>query len=107
MLIKTNENITIFTQKKVSIKTFINNICEVYSRYKENHLVINFITDISLEAILSFLDLSNTHRNNNKSFVIVSDNVNIDDIPEEIVLVPTLQEAYDIIEMEAIERDLG
>jgi hypothetical protein len=28
-------------------------------------------------------------------------------MPDEIVVVPTLQEAYDIIEMEEIERDLG
>jgi len=28
-------------------------------------------------------------------------------MPDEIVVVPTMQEAYDIIEMEEIERDLG
>ncbi len=28
-------------------------------------------------------------------------------MPDEIVVVPTMQEAYDIIEMEDIERDLG
>jgi len=28
-------------------------------------------------------------------------------MPDEIIVVPTMQEAYDIIEMEEIERDLG
>jgi hypothetical protein len=28
-------------------------------------------------------------------------------MPDEIVVVPTIQEAYDIIEMEEMERDLG
>jgi len=28
-------------------------------------------------------------------------------MPDEIAVVPTIQEAYDIIEMEDIERDLG
>ena len=33
--------------------------------------------------------------------------VDADEVPEEIIVVPTLQEARDIIEMEEIERDLG
>ena len=33
--------------------------------------------------------------------------MNIDDIPEEMIVVPTLDEAGDIVEMEEIERDLG
>jgi len=41
------------------------------------------------------------------SFVIVFNGINIDNIPEDIVVVPTLTEAKDIIEMENIERDLG
>ena len=39
--------------------------------------------------------------------MIVTNTVNPDDIPEELFVVPTLQEAEDIIEMEEIERDLG
>ncbi|MEG1239581.1 MAG: ribonuclease Z, partial [Flavobacterium sp.] len=30
-----------------------------------------------------------------------------DEVSEEIIVVPTLQEGFDIIEMEEIERDLG
>ena len=41
------------------------------------------------------------------SFVIVATNVSIDEIDEKLIVVPTLQEARDIIEMEEIERDLG
>jgi len=37
---------------------------------------------------------------------LVSSAVALDDIPEEISMAPTLQEARDIIEMEEIERDL-
>ena len=56
---------------------------------------------------MSFLRLCNNHRGAKNSFVIVTDKVNLDEIPDEIVVVPTMQEAYDIIEMEEIERDLG
>jgi hypothetical protein len=37
----------------------------------------------------------------------VNNAINFDDIPEEMIVVPTLEEARDIIEMEEIERDLG
>jgi len=42
-----------------------------------------------------------------KSFVIIQKRINIDDFPEILNITPTLQEAKDILEMEAIERDLG
>jgi len=38
---------------------------------------------------------------------LVCNAIDLDDTPEEIVVVPTLQEAFDIIEMEEMERDLG
>ena len=41
------------------------------------------------------------------SFVIVSENIDIDKIHEDLIVVPTQQEAFDIIEMEEMERDLG
>jgi len=41
------------------------------------------------------------------SFVIVYDGINFDDLPDEIIVVPSLDEAKDLIEMENIERDLG
>jgi len=39
--------------------------------------------------------------------VIVNNAVDIDEVPSEMTVVPTLQEAFDIVEMEEIERDLG
>ena len=54
-----------------------------------------------------FLKSSNDHRGDNKSFVIVNDTINIDTVPDELMVVPTLQEAKDVIQMEDIERDLG
>ncbi|WP_337251719.1 hypothetical protein [Maribacter halichondriae] len=56
--------------------------------------------------VLEFLELSNAHRSTKKSFVIVTDKVSYDEVPDEISVVPTIQEARDIIEMEEIERDL-
>ena len=38
--------------------------------------------------------------------MIVTSHIRIEDIPEELFIVPSMQEAYDVIEMEEIERDL-
>ena len=110
MIIDFDGNICIITHEKASIKTLVHNIEQSYNdRYKNYHLIVNLssIDKIILEDIIEFLRLSNNHRRDKKSFVIVTDNVDHDAMPDEIVVVPTLHEAYDIIEMEDIERDLG
>ena len=60
-----------------------------------------------MNAINDFLLISKQHKSEKHSFVIVSSIIDIDATPEELTIVPTLQEAFDIIEMEEIERDLG
>lgn len=105
---KEENSITVF-QEGVSFVTFMNNFKASYPEIKNDNLILNLVTLHSLteKNILDFLEISKAHRANGKSFVLVSDCINYDDVPDEICLVPTLQEARDIIEMEAIERDLG
>ncbi|GAB4165139.1 MAG: hypothetical protein Tsb0033_26830 [Winogradskyella sp.] len=109
MIVDRDGNITIITQEKASVKTLVNNIEQAYDKYKNYHLIVNLssLDKIGLEDIIEFLRLSNNHRVDKKSFVIVTDKVDLDQMPDEIVVVPTIHEAYDIIEMEDIERDLG
>ncbi|WP_299126826.1 ribonuclease Z [uncultured Winogradskyella sp.] len=110
MIVDRNGNITIIAQEKASVKTLVNNIEQAYDdKYKSYHLIVRLssLEKISLEDIIEFLRLSNTHRGDKKSFVIVTSQADLDQMPDELVVVPTLQEAYDIIEMEDIERDLG
>lgn len=109
MIIDRDGNITIITQEKASVKTLVNNIEQGYDKYKNDHLIVNLssLDKISLEDIIEFLRLSNNHRGDKKSFVVVSDKVDLDEMPDEIIVVPTMHEAYDVIEMEDIERDLG
>lgn len=108
MIIDRDGNITILTQEK-DLNAFVQNLEQSYAKFKKDHLIINLtsLDKISLEEILEFLLLSNKHRAAKKSFVIVTEKVNLDQMPDEIVVVPTMHEAYDIIEMEDIERDLG
>lgn len=109
MIVDRDGNIVIIAQEKASVKTLVHNIEQSYDSYKNYHLIVRLssLEKIQLEDIIEFLRLSNNHRGDKKSFVVVSDKVDLDEMPDEIVVVPTIQEAYDIIEMEDIERDLG
>jgi len=109
MIFDKNGNTSIITQEKASIIELVKKIDVLYERFKNDNIIVNLTTlnTVTLSDIVEFLQLSNTHRKAKHSFVIVSDKANLNETPDEIVVVPTLQEAYDIIEMEDIERDLG
>ncbi|MBT8255229.1 MAG: ribonuclease Z [Bacteroidia bacterium] len=81
----------------------------VPERYENDNLVIDLLKyeDLTLDDLLMFLKLSNYHRSTKHSFVLVNDRIDVDDVPLEMILVPSLVEAGDIVEMEEIERDLG
>lgn len=109
MIFDKDENIAIVYQEKISIPTFLDNLNKAYDKVKDDHLILNLFSFEKLTAgdVLEFLDVSNKHKENGKSFVIVTNKVSYDEVPEEIMVTPTVQEAKDIIEMEEIERDLG
>ena len=109
MLFDTDGTITTVIQEGVSPKVFLENLNEAYSKVQQQHLVLNLspLGNLTESEIAAFQHLSDTHRGKGKSFVLVSDALDYEDIPEDLCLVPTLKEAMDIIEMEEIERDLG
>ena len=108
MIFDKEGNTTIVYQENISLKKFMENLNRSYRNIKKDHLIINLFSfsNISSNDVLEFLQLSNIHRAANKSFVLVTNKVEYDQVPDEICLVPTIQEAKDIIEMEEIERDL-
>lgn len=109
MIIDREENITIITQEKATTIELIKKMEVLYKRFKKDNIIVNLtsLNKIPLNEIVEFLQISNKHRTSKQSFVIVTNKIELDDIPDELVVVPTLQEASDIIEMEEIERDLG
>lgn len=88
---------------------FLEKVTAEYNSFKNRNIILDISQDknVSLKEVLSFLSLSNRHRKAKKSFVIVVNDFDFNDAPEEMIVVPTLLEAHDIIEMEEIERDLG
>ena len=53
------------------------------------------------------MKIAEQKKENGTSFVVLNSSVNADDFDENLNIVPTLQEAQDILEMENIERELG
>lgn len=109
MIFDSEGTTTIITQETASIVEFVKKLEVLYDRFKNDNVIVSLtsLNKIPSEFIVEFLDISKKHRKAKHSFVILTDKVNLDDIPNEIIVVPTLQEAHDIIEMEEIERDLG
>ncbi|WP_424494033.1 ribonuclease Z [Salinimicrobium sp. GXAS 041] len=91
-----------------SITDFSSVLTKKHEEFKNENVVVDLLNYETAESahILSFLELSDRHRMEKKSFVLVNAAVDIEKVPEELIVVPTLHEAEDIIEMEEIERDL-
>jgi len=109
MKIINKEEFKILKDEKNDIAGFANYMSQNHSIFKEDNVIVDVLKkgDLELEELLMFLEISNIHRAEKKSFVIVNDAINIDQVPEELIVVPTLLEATDIIKMEELERELG
>lgn len=109
MKIKEKEGYKILKDEKENVKEFASFLKSHHKIFRNDNVVIDILKygELKMEELLLFLELSNEHRKGKKSFIIANDAINIDKVPEELVVVPTLMEAADIIQMEEIERDLG
>ncbi|CAL66812.1 hypothetical protein [Christiangramia forsetii] len=103
------ENFLLIENENDSLTDFSSELTKHHNDIENENIVVNLIRykDIAADRLLAFLEISNLHRKANKSFVLVNDAVGIDELPEELVVVPTLQEAEDMIQMDEIQRELG
>jgi hypothetical protein len=109
MILDKQENILIITQESSNIIALVQKIEARYEDIKNDNIIVNLFSfgNVTKSDLVEFLQLSKKHREAKHSFVIVTNKISTDELPEAIMTVPTLQEAFDIIEMEEIERDLG
>ena len=79
-----------------------------FTEINSNHIIVTLSEDLNMSKknISFFLETAKIQKINNKSFVVVKSGIDIDKISELLNITPTLVEAEDILEMEAIERDL-
>lgn len=92
-----------------NILSFLEKVTHEHNSFKSQNLILDVTHDknVNMKDIKAFSDLSKLHKKSKKSFVIVAEDLDYNDVPVKLTVVPTLLEAHDIIEMEEIERDLG
>jgi|SRR5690625_353993 len=110
MTITEKDNYIIIEDDKNNVEGFSNYLeNHAYNQFKDKHVVIDLLKyeNLTLEELLTFLRLSNKQRGKNKSFIIVNNALAIEDIPDELAVVPTLREAEDYIELDELQRQFG
>lgn len=110
MEITRKENYIILEDDNNDLGAFATYLSQHHSDFKNDNVVVNVLDkeDIDEKDLLMFLEISNLHRNQKKSFVIASMPISIESsLPEDLMIAPTLREAEDIINMEELERELG
>ncbi|MGB0879607.1 MAG: hypothetical protein ACPGTO_03485 [Polaribacter sp.] len=109
MKIQKKSNYTLITSEENSFSEFYDLFLESEKGLKKEHIVLQISDNLNSteKDFLVFLDIAKKRKENGTSFVVISTNVNVDSFPEIFTIVPTLIEAEDVIEMEAMERELG
>ena len=109
MQIKEATNYTLISSDEDSFKEFQKSVFKKINDFDKNHLILQISEELSIDKkdFLLFLKIAEQKKENGTSFVVLNSSVNADDFAENLNIVPTLQEAEDILEMETIERELG
>lgn len=110
MKVTVEDNYTILTDERDTILDFAKYLEAIVPKnYDQHNLIIDLLQydKLTLDELVAFINLSNYQRADKKSFVFVNTDIDYDIIPDEVIFVPTVQEAIDVIGMEEIERDLG
>ena len=107
MKVKEKNNVVVFKKSSEDLTDFVEKIIDQPNVFKDKNIIIDLEeTALRPSEIIPFESLAVLQKKQKKSFVIVAE-IDFDEVSEEIIVVPTLQEGFDIIEMEEIERDLG
>jgi hypothetical protein len=88
---------------------FLMKVTHEYKTFENHNLILDISADenVTIKTVSAFSTLAKQHKKSKKSFVLVVPDVDFNALPASVVVVPSLLEAHDIIEMEEIERDLG
>ena len=104
MVVSEKNQYTLIKLQESSFDEFEKRFAEINS----NHIIVILSENYTMNKknISFFLEAAKIQKINNKSFIVVKNGIDIDEIPELLNITPTLGEAEDVLEMEAIERDL-
>lgn len=109
MKVEQKGHTTIIKDTQGSFLTFIEKISEQFNTFKDQNLILDVSKDenLSIRDLKNAKDLNKKHKKEKKTMVFVAENIDFNEIPDYLLVVPSILEAQDIIEMEEIERDLG
>lgn len=109
MKIENKTGYTLITSDENSFQQFFISFQKEIKNFKNQHLILEISENINIDKrkISLLLDYAIEKKENGRSFVVMAQNLCVDDFPETFNIVPTMQEAEDLLEMEAIERELG
>lgn len=109
MNIEQKENYILLSTRSDDFSNFLSNFEEKHQKIEENHLFIQISESLNISEndISLFLKYAKLHQENGTTFVVICKDIDVDKLPEDFNIVPTLQEAEDVLEMEEIQRDLG
>ena len=109
MKVTTKGHTTIIKDTQGNFSSFIEKLTNQFNTYKEQNLILDVTKDenLSINNLLIVKDLAKKHKKEKKTMVFVAENIDFNKIPDFLLVVPSVLEAHDIIEMEEIERDLG
>jgi hypothetical protein len=102
-------NTTIIRDSKDDLGELISKLTHEINTFKGQNLIIDLTHygPIEKKHLLFFKPISKDHERNKKSFVVVVSATDFNAFTDDFIVVPSVLEAHDIIEMEEIERDLG
>ncbi len=108
MKVEKKDNYTLLKPDKKN-PDFFNHFKKYYHKFKNENIILDFSDDedVKNEEIFLFSPVIEDHNNNGKSFVIVVNRNKLNDLTDDIFVVPTIEEAEDVVTFEDIERDLG
>mgnify|MGYP000256475031 CR=1 FL=1 len=109
MQIDKKEKFMLISLDENSFSEFYNSFLNEEKKLQKEHIIIQVSNNINVsnEEFLLFLDKAVQKKESGTSFVIVNSEIDVDNFPENFNIVPTLQEAEDVIDMENMERELG
>ena len=109
MEVQQNANTSIIKNFEIDLTTFVANLKLQFESYQNQNIIVDIfnLKGLKNKDLTVFLDFIKMSKKNKKSFVVVISDFDFNKATAKINVVPTIQEAHDIIEMEEIERDLG
>lgn len=110
MKIEHSENFVIVKKDTNQLENFIISLeTKINNQLRDKNMIIDLLdfSELTSDLLKLFLKLIVICQKSNNSFVIVNNHINLNEVSDEIMVVPTIQEAKDIVEMEIIERELG